>query len=47
VAPRISRTLVLATRKGLAADTVKALAAAIVPLVAQRIEAGDLAWRAP
>ena len=47
VSPRISRTLVLATRRGLAPDTLRGLAAAIVPLVAQRIAAGDLAWRAP
>ncbi|MDB5593333.1 MAG: transcriptional regulator [Hyphomicrobiales bacterium] len=47
VAPTISRTLVLVTRRGLAPETAKALKGAIVPLVAQRIDAAELAWRRP
>ncbi|MDB5650034.1 MAG: transcriptional regulator [Hyphomicrobiales bacterium] len=47
VSPTISRTLVLVTRRGLARETAKALKSAIVPLVAQRIDAAELAWRQP
>lgn len=47
VAPAISRTLVLVTRRGLPPETTRTLASAILPLVAQRIDAGRLAWRHP
>ena len=47
VAPVISRTLVLVTRRGLDARRRRALEAAILPLVAERIAAGELAWRQP
>jgi LysR family nitrogen assimilation transcriptional regulator len=47
VAPAISRTLVLVTRRGLDARRRRALEAAILPLVAERIAAGELAWRPP
>jgi LysR family nitrogen assimilation transcriptional regulator len=47
VAPEISRTLVLVTRRGLDTRRRRALEAAILPLVAERIAAGELAWRQP
>ena len=47
VEPAISRTLVLVTRRGLEVRRRRALEAAILPLVAERISAGELAWRQP
>jgi LysR family nitrogen assimilation transcriptional regulator len=47
VAPAMSRTLVLVTRRGLDARRRRALEAAVLPLVAERIAAGELAWRPP
>jgi LysR family nitrogen assimilation transcriptional regulator len=47
VAPEIARTLVLVTRRGLDARRRRALEAALLPLVADHIAAGELAWRQP
>lgn len=45
--PAISRTLVLATRRGLDAGVERQLAATLAPLVGARIAGGELGWRPP
>lgn len=46
-APAVSRSLVLISRANLPAARRRDLEAALLPLIAQRIEAGELAWRHP